>query len=920
MVKKLLPNGTDEFVTGVKYFSHLLTEELLEQVNRPGQYLGNEWGAARRPWDSALVHLVLAFPDLYELGMSNFGQRILYQIVNNHHEFLADRAYAPGADLEKLLRKNEISLWGWESRFPIKSFELIGFSLQYELTYTNVLNMLELSGIPVLASMRQDVFPLVFGGGPSAVNPEPMYKFLDFFIIGDGEEAILKVMEVVRNFKQQFPQMTGNQARQKLLYKLATTVSGVYVPSLYKEIPGVAVVKPCYPGLPERIMRQVQPLNDLNQPAGTLIPYLSLVHDRQVLEVRRGCDRGCRFCQPGYTSLPVRERSSEDVLKISRQALDQSGQQEYSMLSLCVSDYTVLHDTMKALNQEHAGSRASLSFPSQRADRMNLSIAEELKMVRKSGITLAPEAGTERLRAVINKGLNHDQIISAIGAAYQSGWNSVKLYFMIGLPTETDEDLDGIVNILKEATDSCKRIRQLNYQQCRFPVKFTCTISNTIPKPFTPFQWYGQINPEETLRRQQVLLSKLKASGLRNVTLNFTKPQISLLEAVISRGGRKVSELIYQAWRKGAVFDAWDDKFQPRLWHEAAEEMNENLETMACLPREVGSRQPWNIVSVGLADWWLVKEWQKAMSVKATAPCTEHTCHACGVCTELKATHLLAKPSQEQLERNPFVKELAGHHNHPSLFFAKPLVSPPDVVKTKIRFEFTKTGELRFIAHLDLQHLLVRAARRAGINLVFTEGFNPSPRLSLAISLPLFQESNCEVGEIELAEDIPVQKFMERMNRQLPIEVRLLRAKNIAATRLSLASQVGQANYCARLPADTLPESPAGDKKFVPSYLAKNIGDYAQKIEELLASKSLMVSCSNGDKTVRTAERDIRSGIFAIKMVQLPSWCLQLSLAAGAGMHIKPADVLNMVDPEVIWRVTRTGLASLEGVLLFDLP
>ncbi len=889
----------------------------MPNVVRPGQYLGNEWGAARKRWDSAEVHLALVFPDLYELGMSNFGQRILYQIVNSQPAFLADRSYAPGTDMEALLRERALPLWGWESRRPLADFELVGFSLQYELTYTNVLNVLDLAGIPVLASDRRATFPLIFAGGPSAVNPEPMAMFMDFFMIGDGEGAVPAIMEQVKAFKP----MSGDSShadRDQLLYLIAKNVPGVYVPRFYEHTALSPVARPVRPDLPERVLRQVEPLTDANQPVGTLVPYLSLVHDRQVLEVRRGCDRGCRFCQPGYTFLPVRERSADDLVKLSRQALDRSGHQEYSLLSLCVSDYTSLHEATRALNREHMGRRGSMSFPSQRADRMNFDIADELKAVRKSGITLAPEAGTERLRAVINKGLSHEQIISAVTTAYQSGWMSVKLYFMLGLPTETDEDLAGIVEILKEATQKCLAIRKAHPEKFRRLIDFTCTISNFVPKPFTPYQWFAQIDPTETARRHRFLRATLKQSGLRSVTLNFTDPATSLMEAVISRGGRSVGEIIYRAWQSGCTFDAWEEKLRLDKWEAAADASGQSLRQLACTARDVGSAQPWDVVHVGLADWWLVNEWKKSTSAAETAPCTENTCHACGVCTELETTHRLAAPKPEVVKKNPFVKELAaskdGNDSHPSLFFTSPAESPPNQTVSRIRFELTKTGELRFISHLDLQHLLQRAARRAGISVAFTEGFNPSPKLSLAVSLPLFQESVAEAGEIELSESLSAEQFVKRMNSQLPAEVHVSRARNIEKTAgkpQSLATQVGRAVYRATPGAGCGTENGATIEKFAPATIEAAVA-------EILSQSSLPVVVK--DKDGRESRRDVRSGIFSVKVVERQPLTLELELATGQRLHVKPHDVLGFVSPETSWRVTRTGLTTQDGIALFDLP
>jgi radical SAM family uncharacterized protein/radical SAM-linked protein len=917
--------------------SALLLDDLLYQVNKPGQYLGNEWGAAHKDFATADVHLCLAFPDIYELGMSNFGQRILYQIVNNIPHLMCDRTYAPGSDLEELMRKRSIPLWGWESRQPLLNFELLGFSLAYELTYTNVLNMLQVAQIPIRSEERSAVFPLTFGGGPSSVNPEPMAHFLDFFLIGDGEEAIPKTMEVVRAFKQEMggddviralPAEEARKQRQRLLLLLAENVSGLYVPSLYKEEQGVVPAKPIVKGIPERVPRQIQPLDNSNQPTGTLVPYLSLVHDRQVLEVRRGCDRGCRFCQPGYTFLPVRERSTEDLVRLSKEALDKSGYQEYSMLSLCVSDYTRLNETVRALNREHMNRRASLSFPSQRADRMNFDIAEELKVVRKSGITLAPEAGTERLRAVINKGLSHEQILNAITTAYISGWSSVKLYYMIGLPTERDEDLQGIIDTLKEATDKCRAIKKSDPAKYNRDIEFTCTMSNFVPKPFTPFQWFGQVAPEEFVRKQQVMRDMGRNARLRNVKFNFTGPRTSLLEAVISRGGRNCGDLVELAWRKGCTFDAWDDRLKFELWVEAAAELGISLEAEACTDREVGSRQPWDVINVGLADWWLVNEWKKAVEVKETAPCSEHTCHACGICTDLNTTHVLAAPQEIVLGKNPFVKRLEPQpqpvqpeDTHPSLAFESPPPEPVNQTQTQTHlvFEFQKIGELKFISHLDLQHLLNRAARRAKIEVAHSEGFNPSPKLALALSLALYVEGTKEVGEIELCQSLGADEFVQRMNQQLPAEMQIIRAQKVEKSKTSLAQNVGRATYRATLQG-------SDDEQ-----LRKYADMITSKIDEIRAQQVLEVDVipsaksqrkkgsHNGyDERKEPSKRDIRPGIFTLSVVEASPPTIEMELAHGPKLHVKPSDILKLVAEEGNWRLSRVGLATDDGTSLFD--
>ncbi len=970
-----------------KEISELLVDRFLPQVFKPGQYLGNEWGARRKPFASCDVRLALCFPDMYELGMSNFGLKILYQLVNDFEGLLVDRSYAPADDLEKLMRESRpaVPLFAFESRQPIYNFELVGFSLQYELTYSNVLNMLDLAQLPVKASERTDLFPLVFGGGPSSVNPEPMAPFMDFFIIGDGELAIPAVMNVVRQFKADYLSMVEAEPglsahyRQWLLLKLAVEVPGVYAPSLYDLKDGDVVVTPIdltaiVDGLvsalpqhknvleqlrggviPKRVLRQIAPLTEANQPTTNLVPYLALVHDRETLEVRRGCDRGCRFCQPGYTFLPVRERSAQDLVELSKKALANSGHEEYSLLSLCVSDYTSLHDSVRALNREHSATRASLSFPSQRADRMNLEIAEELKAVRKSGITLAPEAGTEKLRAVINKGLSHQQIISAIESAYQSGWASVKLYFMCGLPFEDDSDLQGIIDILKEAEIHCNVIKRTDPVKYKKGLELTCTISNFVPKPFTPFQWFGQVDPRETARRHGVLRAKLREAGLRKVTLNVTDPAISLLEAAISRGDRLVGELIYRAWKAGAVFDAWDDRYKPEIWHTAAESLGLTLEGLACPDLEVGSRQPFDVVHIGLHDFWLKREWEKAVNEVETAACTENVCHACGICTELDTTHILANPIPAVMKKNPFVKELNANtsdsESHPSLFFVAPRDPVKDVfveqshdLNVRLRFAFTKVGDLRFIGHLDMQNLLIRAARRASLQMAYTQGFNPSPKLALACPLPLFQEGLRELADIELTEQITCEEFMQRINRQLPPEVqiidcvelpKLLPINGNAQATPSIASMVTSARYRAELHVlqdSLLNLSSASDSSTRPNASTSEMVEAIKlSIDELMESEHLYALVPEADPKAKTKGKNkdaqgknLRPGIISLNLVSSAlnddrkTLALEFEIATGSGFkdgtsgHIKPTDLLALICPtlNLSWRVTRCELVT----------
>ena len=805
-----MKSKTDNTIETSKSTYLKLVDDLLLKVNKPGQYLGIEFGHKvsgpvekfenknLKNWNDAKVKAAIVYPDLYELGMSNFGTKILYQIINSHPDFLCDRAYAPMKDMDELMRKEKTELWGWETFQPLKDFDLLGFSLSYELSYTNVLNLLELSGLEVLASKRKDLFPLVFSGGPATFNPEPMADFIDFFIIGDGEEVIIEVLEFIKGYKETYKDLPREaQNKNDLLLKIGQ-IPGIYVPQFFTPDPNENYLPKLLPEvknkLPEKIVKRVVNLSDLNQPTSGPVPYLASVQDRQVLEIRRGCDRGCRFCQPGYVYLPVRERTPEDLVRLSTEALKNTGYDEYSLLSLSASDYTKLHETASKLNSTHCSKGVSLSMPSQRADRFDMRIATELNSVRKSGITLAPEAGTERLREVINKGLKEVEIKQAIENVYDGGFKHVKLYFMIGLPTEEKADLDGIINLLKWASD-------LSKIKNKKPLNITCTISTFVPKAFTPFQWFSQNTEEEFRQKINYLKQRIKELRLRTVKLNCTDTKFALLEAVMSRGDRRMSALVYNAYKKGAKFDAWDESLDISLWNNAAKELDLDLNLEATKFREVGSVSPWDVIDSGLLNKFLIDEYNKAVSVVETSPCTENTCHACGVCFELDVVNYV---SEDKSKNNKFVKTLPHHCEDPpkagneaiSLRDSKVDCFGAEVpcndtsknskkhnlpVKAvqKLEIVHTKTGNLRFISHLDVSRLFERALRRANIPFAYTEGFNPRPKMQWLMPLPIYYESNHELMYLELAESVKVENIKNLLNEQLSDEFQIKSVSSI---------------------------------------------------------------------------------------------------------------------------------------------
>lgn len=886
--------NTQETQTSTNTYYNLI-DNLLLKVQKPGQYLGIEWGHLvngpiaenkLKSWDKTKVHTALIYPDIYELGMANFGTKILYQIMNNHPDFLCDRSYAPMNDMETLLRKENVSLWGWESCKPLKEFDLLGFSLSYELSYTNVLNILELSKLEILSKDRTQIFPLIFSGGPATFNPEPMADFIDFFIIGDGEEVIIEVLELINKIKVGTDLVSAQISKNQLLLKLAQ-IPGIYVPKFYAPDPNENYLpKPIEQNveqknnLPKKIVKRVVSLGDYNQPTNSPVPYLASVQDRQVLEIRRGCDRGCRFCQPGYVYLPVRERTPKDLVRLSKEALDKTGYDEYSLLSLSASDYTRLHEAAVSLNNTHSQKGISLSMPSQRADRFDLEIANELNSVRKSGITLAPEAGTERLREVINKGLKESEIKRAIENVYDSGFNHVKLYFMIGLPTETFTDLDGIINLLVWA-------RNLSKIKNKKPLDITCTISTFVPKAFTPFQWFSQNTQHEFEEKIKYLKEKVREHRLKTVKLNYTDPKIALLEAVLSRGDRRTSKLVYEAYKNGAKFDAWDDKLNIESWHKAGKTTNIDLIDEATRNREVGSVNPWDIIDTGLLTKFLIKEYEEALKVSETAPCTENTCHACGVCFELGVFN---EVTTDKSKNNKFVKEIKDQQStilssQSKIDNRKSKISYPTKSAQKVEIVHTKTSDLRFISHLDVQRLFERALRRAQIPFSFTEGFNPRPKMQWLMPLPIYYESNYELMHLELSNNVKECDLQVMLNKELPGEFQVKSCQNMALN--------------AKLPDIENIKTLYKVLTYNPLMWEKYICELNFAIESFLEQKSLILKVFKKNQDLKTQtekQLDLRPLVEGIKILNTKPLELELKLTRNTRAEI----VLDQIMPEVL--------------------
>lgn len=604
----------------------VLDAAVLSRVIKPGRYTGNEVNCVKKDHAKVDVTVALALPDVYEVGMSNLGLKILYQILNNRVDTAAERVYAPWVDMEAEMRAQNIPLFSLETFTPVRDFDIFGFSLQYEMIYTNVLNMLDLAGIPLLTAERTEESPLVIAGGPSVFNPEPVADFFDLFVIGEGEEVIEEVVETYGRWKK-----TGKSGGRLGLLKQMASINGIYVPSLYdvdyNDDGTVNRVTPnCQEAKPTVTKRVIKDLNTVEFATKPVMPYLDIVHDRIMLELFRGCTRGCRFCQAGVIYRPVRERKPDKLIEFAQQLVDQTGYNEISLTSLSSADYSHLHDIVRALMDRFKDQGVSVSLPSLRIDSFSIELAKEVQEVRKSGLTFAPEAGTQRMRNVINKGVTEQDLERAVGAAFGAGWSTIKLYFMIGLPTETDEDVEGIAKLAYRVLDMYKEVKG------RRGAKVTVSVSSFVPKAHTAFQWFGQNTTDEIERKQRMLRERLRD---RSISFNWHDSKTSFLEGIFSRGDRRLSKVLLIAWRNGAKFDGWSEHFKFNVWMEAIKEAGLNPHFYANRERRADETMPWDHISCAVDKKFLVREYQNAVAEAHTVDCRRESCSACGVCPGL---------------------------------------------------------------------------------------------------------------------------------------------------------------------------------------------------------------------------------------------------------------------------------------------
>ena len=603
-----------------------LEQEMLQAVEKPARYTGGEWNAQPKDSAAVLCRIALAMADVYEVGMSNLGLKILYEILNRRDDIAAERVYAPWLDMEEEMRRRGIPLFSLETFREISSFDILGFSLQYELLITNTLNMLDLAGLPLHAAERTDEQPFVIGGGPCVYNTEPIADFFDFFVLGDGEEIVVEVCDALIAWKKE-----GRPDGRRGFLRRAARISGVYVPSFYAPeydaqgmFTGLRILdEAASPQIYRRVVKDLDAAPFLEKP---VVPYLGIVHDRLMLELFRGCTRGCRFCQAGMAYRPVRERRPETLESLARTLFDSTGYNEMSLTSLSSADYSCLSPLVDGLLAGTQGERVSFSLPSLRIDSFSVDIAERLQQVRKSGLTFAPEAGTQRLRDVINKNVTEDDLLHSVRTAFEQGWKAVKLYFMMGLPTETDEDIVGIAELAQKVVDCYKEVKG------KRGVKVTVSVSCFVPKAYTPFQWFAQVPQEEFERRQRLLKESIRD---RAISFHYHDARASVLEGALSRGDRRLSAVIETAWRNGAKFDGWTDQFKDEVWKDAFCRCGIAPEFYSRRTRDLEEVLPWAHTSPGVSEDFLRREWQRAQEAALTHDCRRETCTGCGVCPEL---------------------------------------------------------------------------------------------------------------------------------------------------------------------------------------------------------------------------------------------------------------------------------------------
>ncbi len=848
--------------------SKINLDRILPLVRKPFRYTNCEWNSIHKK-GKGFLKFCLCFPDIYEIGMSNLGMQILYNIINSRDDVFCERVYAPDVDLERFLLQKDIPLFSIETKKPLREFDILGFSIPCELSYTNILNILTLGQIPLYSEEREKGFPLVIAGGFAVCNPEPLADFIDAFVLGEGEEVIEEIIDEISKtgYKR------GDRKKEILMH--LSRIPGVYIPSFYKtNYKRNGIFKEIVSdreNVPKKISKRVVNLEKAPFPVRPLVPLMDIVHNRLTLEIQRGCTRGCRFCQAGMILRPRRERSKTKLMQITEECLKNTGFKDISLLSLSTSDYSQILDLVDSMQNKYKDEKISISLPSLRSDCFFPVLAGHLTRNKKTGLTFAPEAGSQRLRDVINKGITEEEIFSSIHSAVQNGWRTIKLYFMVGLPFERDEDIEAINLLVKKIKNKHSSLN-LNF-----------TVSFFVPKPHTPFQWVAQEGMEELIRKKAYLKKVLPGQ------VRTQQVESSFLEGVFARGDRNLGRVIKEAYFKGCRLDLWTEHFKFGLWQEAFEK--EGIDPESYNQRVRGSKEVfcWDHLDFGVEKEFLWKEYKKAKEGKTTKDCSREKCNSCGVNRKINK-NVIFKVKTKNKKNGRILKTKKKEKAVENENFVEKKVQ-------KVRIKLKKGKELKYISHLGFIESLRKVLRRTGLPFVYSHKFNPQIKTSFSPALPVGYMSDTEFMDVEFREKASLREIKERLLEQLPVGIKIAGIKKIPLSSPSLESLVETAEYIIKVPESE-------DKA-------------AEKIREFLLKKKILIT-----KQTKKGPKKINVCPLISSINLSKEKAINLILCCRGGQQVKPELVIraifNLSDEETkTLNIKRIRLLDNSGINIF---